>query len=77
MRGPPPSNGSRPGARPAPRRVLLVHGDADEVLPVRWTKQVAAELPGAELLTYAGADHMSIHDAAHRDVVDRILDALR
>ena len=67
------SAGRRPGAAP----LLLVHGDADEILPVRWTKQVAAELRGAELLTYAGADHMAVHDAARRDVVDRILDAVR
>ena len=67
------SAGRTAGAAP----LLLVHGDADEILPVRWSKQVAAELPDAELRTYAGADHMSIHDAAHRDVVDRILDALR
>ena len=42
----------------------------------RWTQQLAAELTGAELLTYPGADHMVVHDAARRDVVGRILAAL-
>jgi len=65
------SAGRSPGAAP----VVLVHGEADD-LPVRWTKQLAATLPGAELLTYPGVDHMGIHDAARRDVVDRLVAAL-
>ena len=56
---------------------MLVHGEADDDVPLRWTKQLAAELSDAELLTYHGADHMAVHDAARRDVVDRIVAALR
>ena len=67
------SAGRAPGAAP----VVLVHGEADEDVPVRWTKQLAAELTGAELLTYPGADHMSVQDAARQAVVGRILAAVR
>jgi dipeptidyl aminopeptidase/acylaminoacyl peptidase len=52
--------------------VLLVHGDADDAVPVGWTRQLAAELADADLLTYAGADHMSVRDAARLDVVARL-----
>ena len=61
--------------------VLLVHGDDDEAVPVAWTRTLAADLDAGsdhrvELLTYPGADHMGVHDAARDDVVARLLAAL-
>jgi dienelactone hydrolase len=66
------SAGRAPGAAP----VVLVHGDADPGVPVSWAHDLAARLDGAELRTYPGADHMSIHDAARTDVVTRLLAAV-
>jgi dienelactone hydrolase len=66
------SAGRAPGAAP----VVLVHGEDDGDVPVRWTKQLAAGLDDAELLIYPGADHMSIADAARADVVSRLLAAV-
>ncbi len=65
------SAGRALGAAP----VLLVHGDADEAVPVAWSTTLADET-GAELRTYPGSDHMGVADAARADVVTALLDAL-
>jgi acetyl esterase/lipase len=65
------SAGHAPGAAP----VLLVHGDADEAVPVAWTSPLAAGI-GAELRTYPGADHMGVAEAARADVVTALLSAV-
>jgi hypothetical protein len=65
------SAGHAPGAAP----VLLVHGDADEAVPVVWSSTIAAEI-GAELRTYHDADHMGVADAARADVVTALLTAI-
>lgn len=38
--------------------VLLIHGDADGLIPLERAKEVQAKVPRAELVTVAGAGHM-------------------
>lgn len=53
--------------------VLMVHGEADPVVPVEVARQVAARLPRARLHTYPGDLHDVLNehdrDAVHDDVV--------
>ena len=65
------SAGHTPGAAP----VLIVHGDADDSVPVAWSSTLAAQI-GAELRTYPAADHMGVADAARADVVTALLAAV-
>lgn len=51
--------------------VLLVHGDADSVVPVDDVRKLAAANPAAEVLIVPGADHASLE--AFIDYVDRII----
>lgn len=45
--------------------VLVVHGDHDRVAPFAQAREMAARIPGAELLAIAGGDHVAIF--THRD----------
>lgn len=40
--------------------VRVVHGEADRVVPVRHARRLAALIPRAELVTVAGAGHLSV-----------------
>jgi pimeloyl-ACP methyl ester carboxylesterase len=50
---------------------LVVHGDADEVVPYDMGKEVAAALPKAELLTVQGGQHSDLL-IKRPDLLDRI-----
>ena len=41
---------------------LLVHGDADDIVPPTQSREHAALDPDAELLELAGADHFDVVD---------------
>lgn len=42
----------------APRPILLLHGEADRIIPVEHARALAAAAgPGLDLVTFAGADH--------------------
>lgn len=51
----------RPQIKAAPPRVptLIVHGDRDGIVPLDQSEWLAAQLPEAELVTVAGAGHVS------------------
>ena len=60
---------------PLGARVLLVHGDADDIVPAAQSRAYAALDPDAELIELEGADHFDVIDGAHtawRVVVDRL-----
>ena len=60
---------------PLGARVLLVHGDADDIVPAAQSRAYAALDPDAELIELEGADHFDVIDVAHtawRVVVDRL-----
>jgi len=44
---------------------LLVHGDADEIVPIGQSRGYAALEPDAELVELGGADHFDVIDPAH------------
>lgn len=52
---------------------LVVHGDADPLFPLAHGEALAAEIPGAALLTLAGAGH-GLDRPDHDDVVEAIVD---
>ena len=45
--------------------VILVHGDADEIVPASQSRAYAALDPDAELIELEGADHFDVIDVAH------------
>jgi acetyl esterase/lipase len=54
---------------------LLVHGDADDIVPVSQSRAYAALEPDAELVELAGADHFAVIEPARpgwATVVDRL-----
>ena len=51
--------------------VLVVHGDADEVVPVAMGKEVAAAFPRAKLVVVRGGHHNDLF--AHEEVLPAIL----
>jgi len=57
-------------ARPG-MRLLTVHGDADDVIPIDDGRRIA-ELAGGELAVVAGADHMFRGPAATGALLDRV-----
>jgi acetyl esterase/lipase len=63
---------------PAAPPFLLLHGRADQLIPVAQSERLAALLPDVQLHTYDGADHMWLGapDAA-ADAVDRTVAFLR
>jgi len=57
-------------ARPG-MRLLTVHGDADDVIPIEDGRRIA-ELAGGELAVVASADHMFRGAAASGELLDRV-----
>lgn len=57
--------------------LLVVHGTADRAAPFEQGRELAARVPGAELLAIEGGEHVSIftHRALVRARVDRFLRA--
>ncbi len=56
--------------------ILLLHGDADEVIPHHHSQQLAQANPAAELVIFAGAGHdLAWHDKAEQAVL-QFLEAL-
>lgn len=50
--------------------ILLLHGDADDLIPYHHSEQLAAANPLAELVIFADAGHeLAWHDAAERTVL--------
>jgi acetyl esterase/lipase len=44
---------------------LLVHGDADDIVPLSQSRDYASRDPDAELIELAGADHFDVMDSGH------------
>ena len=60
---------------PGGGNVILVHGGADDIVPVSQSRAYAAVDSGAELIELEGADHFDVIDVAHPAwavVVDRL-----
>ena len=51
---------------------IVVHGDADEIVPFRMGERVTAAIPGARLLRVAGGHHGDLLHRAHIGIVDAI-----
>ena len=51
---------------------LVVHGDADEVIPVAMGRAVAGAIPGAALHVVAGGHHNDLFERWQRPVMDAI-----
>ena len=51
---------------------IVVHGDADEIVPFRMGERVAAAIPGARLLRIAGGHHGDLLQRARARIVDAI-----
>lgn len=56
---------------------LVVHGDADEIVPFRMGERLAAAIPGARLLRVAGGHHGDLLQRAHARIVDAIVGTTR
>jgi pimeloyl-ACP methyl ester carboxylesterase len=54
---------------------LIVHGTSDSIVPFAQAKALASRVPGAEMLTIEGGEHVSIytHRAEVRATIDRFL----
>ena len=59
-------------------RTLVVHGTSDSAVPYAQAKTLASRVPGAELLTIEGGEHVSIytHHTHVRATIDRFLTTL-
>ncbi len=58
--------------------VLIVHGEADEVIPVAMGRRVKQAAGGpAEIVTFPGAGHSNHHQFGSFEVVNRWIDQLR
>ncbi len=66
---------AQPNRVPELRRLdlptLVVHGEADPLVPVEGGKDTAASIPGAELMTVPGMGH-DLPKAIHAELADRI-----
>ena len=51
---------------------LVVHGDADEIVPFRMGQRLAAAIPGAHLLRIPGGRHGDLLQRAHSSIVEAI-----
>ena len=54
---------------------LVVHGTSDSFVPFAQARALACRVPGAEMLTIEGGEHVSIytHRAQVRATIDRFL----
>ena len=55
--------------KPIPR-VAIFHGTEDEVIPVRMGRELARAFPFVEFFAVEGADHVSVLNHAHDDIVN-------
>jgi pimeloyl-ACP methyl ester carboxylesterase len=46
--------------------VVLIHGDADQLIPVERAREVKAALPKAHLVEISGAGHMPMMEASEK-----------
>ena len=53
---------------------IVVHGDADEIVPFRMGQRLAVAIPGAHLLRVPGGHHGDLFQRAHARLVDAIVD---
>jgi len=51
-------------------QVAIFHGTNDEVIPVRMGRKLAHEFPFVEFFTVKGADHVSVLNHAHDDIIN-------
>lgn len=51
-------------------RVAIFHGVDDEVIPVRMGRELAREFPFVEFFAVKGADHVSVLNHAHDDIIN-------
>ncbi len=51
-------------------QVAIFHGTNDEVIPVRMGRELAHEFPFVEFFTAKGADHVSVLNHAHDDIIN-------
>lgn len=51
-------------------QVAIFHGTNDEVIPVRMGRELAHEFPFVEFFTVKGADHVSVFNHAHEDIIN-------
>jgi uncharacterized protein len=51
-------------------KVAIFHGVDDEVIPVRMGSELAREFPFAEFFAVKGADHVSVLNHAHDDIIN-------
>jgi fermentation-respiration switch protein FrsA (DUF1100 family) len=56
---------------------LVIHGDADEVVPLTMGRQVAAAIPGATMRVVAGGHHNDLFLSEPRQLVEAIAEAVR
>jgi pimeloyl-ACP methyl ester carboxylesterase len=49
---------------------LVIHGDADALIPVASSKALAAAIPGAQLVTYPGVGHVPMEQSPDRSAAD-------
>jgi 3-oxoadipate enol-lactonase len=49
--------------------VVIVHGDADNLIPIDRAREIQAALPGAYLVEISGAGHMPMMEAAEKTAV--------
>lgn len=68
-----PGTASRLGQLDRP--VLIIHGDADRLVPPENARVLARLIPGAELLMVPGAGHILLTDARH-EIIEAMLDFL-
>lgn len=63
-----PDRGLRRRARYLTAPTLVVHGESDGLVPVRYAQELAGLLPNAELLTIPRAGHLPMFEAAEEFV---------
>jgi len=51
---------------------IVVHGDADEIVPFRMGERLVAAIPGAHLLRIPGGHHGDLLQRAHASILDAI-----
>ncbi len=56
---------------------LLIHGDADEVVPFAMGRQVAAAIPDATMRVVAGGHHNDLFPTEPRQLLEAIVEAVR
>ncbi|HME88772.1 MAG TPA: alpha/beta fold hydrolase [Chthoniobacterales bacterium] len=51
-------------------RVAIFHGTDDDVIPVRMSRELACEFPFLEFFAVEGADHVSVLNHAHDEIIN-------